>query len=39
VYDHPNDYGIAVKDLIRYPRPPWRFGVAVECFFDRRHGS
>jgi hypothetical protein len=28
--DRPNDYGIDGKDLIRYPVPPWKFGVGPE---------
>jgi hypothetical protein len=31
VFDRPNDYGIAEKDIIRYPVPPWKFGVGPEA--------
>jgi hypothetical protein len=33
MFDRPNDYGIADKDLIRFQPPPWKFGVGPQSAF------
>jgi hypothetical protein len=39
MFDKPNDYGIAERDLIRYPRPAWKFGVGPDSAFAQDRGD
>lgn len=36
MFDAPNDYGITIPDLLRYPRPPWKFGVSAAAMWEDR---
>lgn len=30
-FDHPNDYGIVIPDLLRKAPPCWKFGISIHA--------